>query len=430
MRRSNKTNGEAEAHGGGAMYDSWREASSEGSQRLLSWSGRTLYDIKNPTFTSFLDLARWICAGIVFLGHLRGTLFLSFEGLAAADRGLLVTVWYFVTGWLGEAVIVFFVLSGYLVGAIACAKSTVGRFEPIDYAIDRATRIFLPFIPALILTAICDGLGMLFFGDLGFYNHTHPQIHAKVNSDAFTTYFTLTIFLKNVLMLQTIASPAFGSNQPLWTISLEFWFYVTFGVFLTGMTAKGKPGAPWIWIVGGVALAALLGGNFLAHMGLWMIGVGAGFVGRSRCERPLAACFAFFACLLSFRFIKGAFGFGETVMLRNYAVAVFFAWLLVSMRGARWSLLEYTRPFNSLISSFSYSLYLIHFPLILLLLGALYHTGYFPRIAQGYAPTDPRGLLAYALVVIMIGLCAFGFSRVTEQQTPRVRKLLRRHQWW
>ena len=35
-----------------------------------------------------------------------------------------------------------------------------------------------------------------------------------------------------------------------------------------------------------------------------------------------------------------------------------------------------------------------------------------------------------ALVVIMIGLCAFGFSRVTEQQTPRVRKLLRRHQWW
>ncbi len=427
--RSTKTNGEAEGHGGGALYDSWREAASEGSQRLLSWSGRTLYDLKNPTFTSFLDLTRWVSAGIVFLGHLRGPLFSNYESLAAADRGLLVNVWFLVTGWFGEAVIVFFVLSGYLVGGLACAKSAVGRFEPIDYVIDRATRIFLPFLPALILTALCDALGMTFFGDVGLYNHTQPQIHAKINTDAFATYFTLDIFLKNVLMLQTIASPPFGSNQPLWTISLEFWFYVTFGILLTGMTGKGKP-EPWIWIVAAVALAALLGGNFLAHMGLWMIGVGAGFVGRSRCERPLAACFAFFACLLSFRFIKGTFGFDEMLWLRNYVVAVFFAWLLVSMRGARWSLLEYTRPFNTLLSSFSYSLYLIHFPLMLLLLGALYHTGYFPRIAQGYAPTDPRGLLAYALVVIMVGLCAFGFSRATEQQTTRVRKLLKRHQWW
>ena len=76
--RSTKTNGDAERHGGCVLYDSWREAALEGSQRLLSWSGRTLYDLKNPTFTSFLDLTRWICAGIVFLGHLRGTLFLSF----------------------------------------------------------------------------------------------------------------------------------------------------------------------------------------------------------------------------------------------------------------------------------------------------------------------------------------------------------------
>ncbi len=426
--RSTELNAEVEGPPGeGALYDPLRQGGSEQSEPLLSWSGRTLYDLKNPTFTSFLDLSRWLCALIVFLGHLRGPLFSGFESVPPADRGVPVTLCYLITGWFGEAVIIFFVLSGYLVGGLACAKSAVGRFQPNDYAIDRATRIFLPFIPALILTALCDALGMTFFGDIGFYNHTHPQILAKVNSDPFVNHFTLNVFFKNVLMLQTIASPPFGSNMPLWSISLEFWFYVTFGLFMTGVVEKGKSRS-WIWMLGAVALAALLGRNFLINMGLWMIGLGAAFVGRTKMERPLVACLAFFACLLSFRFIKGTFGLGEMVMLRNYLVAIFFAWLLVSMRAARWTPLEAMRSLNASFSSFSYSLYLIHFPLMLLLLGALQHTGYFPRIAQGYEPTNSRGLLAYALVATTVIACAFGFSRATEAQTPRLRKILR-GQW-
>src|SRR5208283_5160856 len=206
---------------------------------------RTLADLRNPTFASFLDLARWTCAWIVFLGHLRNPLFFGFESVAAADRGFLVTVWFFVTGWFGEAVIVFFVLSGYLVGASACAKASLGRFSARDYAIDRASRIFLPFIPALLLTALCDGAGMTFFSDLGFYSGAHPMIHEKVHSAPFASYFTLETFGLNLAMLQTIVAPAFGSNQPLWTISLEFWFYVTFGVALAGVVAA-KPAQRWV----------------------------------------------------------------------------------------------------------------------------------------------------------------------------------------
>jgi peptidoglycan/LPS O-acetylase OafA/YrhL len=405
-----------------ALLDRQRQVASEHSESLLNRSGRTLDDLKNPTFTSFLDLARWVCAWIVFLAHLRNPLFMGFESVPAADRGVFVTLWYFVTGWYGEAVVVFFVLSGYLVGAVACAKSAVGRFQPVDYAIDRATRIILPFIPALFLTALFDWLGMTFF-DVGFYSGVQPQIHAKLTGDAFVSFFTLDIFLKNLLMLQTIVSPAFGSNQPLWTISLEFWFYVTFGLFLTGISGVGKP---WSWVVGAVGLALLLGGNFLMQMGLWLIGLGAGFVGRSRLERPLAACIALFASLCAFRLLKGAFGLGELVMLRNYLIALLFAWLLVSMRGARWSALEAVRPLNAIMASFSYSLYLIHFPLMLLVLGVLKSTGFFPGIAKGYTPSDRQGLFVYALTVIIVGCSAFWFSRATESQTPRVRKLLRR----
>jgi hypothetical protein len=53
------------------------------------------------------------------------------QSLAAADRRLFVKAWYYVTGWFGEAVTVLFVLSGYLVGGVACAKASFGRFTPI-----------------------------------------------------------------------------------------------------------------------------------------------------------------------------------------------------------------------------------------------------------------------------------------------------------
>jgi len=382
---------------------------------------RTLADLRNPTFASFLDLARWTCAWIVFLGHLRNPLFFGFESVAAADRGFLVTVWFFVTGWFGEAVIVFFVLSGYLVGASACAKASLGRFSARDYAIDRASRIFLPFIPALLLTALCDGAGMTFFSDLGFYSGAHPMIHEKVHSAPFASYFTLETFGLNLAMLQTIVAPAFGSNQPLWTISLEFWFYVTFGVALAGVVAA-KPAQRWVGVLGSLVIAAMLGPGFPIFLGLWLIGVAAGFADAAQLERPRIACAAFFSLLVGLRLFKGIYGLDDhLVMTRNYLVALAFAWLLISMRGVHWRGLEATHRFNAFLASFSYSLYLIHFPLMLLLLGALHATGEFPGIASGYAPSNGRGLFAYVGVAAAVGLSAYIFARLTEAQTSRLR---------
>jgi peptidoglycan/LPS O-acetylase OafA/YrhL len=401
-----------------------RNAAPRTDAQPLSGLGRTIFDLKNPSFTSFLDLARWVSAWIVFLGHLRNPLFLGFEDVATADRGFLIDVWYFVTGWFGEAVIVFFVLSGFLVGASACAKARFGRFSFKTYAIDRASRIFLPFIPALLLTVLCDWIGMRFFSDLGFYSGAHPMIHSKIHSGPFSTYFTFETFVKNLLMLQTIAAPAFGSDQPLWTISLEFWFYVTFGVGLAGAAAQ-KPAQRWAGVVAALIIAAMLGRDFPIYMGLWLIGVAAGFVGLAQLERPRVACAAFFSVLAVLRLVKSEYGLGDLVMARNYLVAFAFAWLLISMRGVRWRALETAGRLNAFMASFSYSLYLVHFPLMLLLLGALHATGLFPDIARGYAPNDARGLLAYAAVASAVGLSAYLFARATEAQTPRLRSWIR-----
>lgn len=387
---------------------------------------RTLSDLKNPTFTSFLDLARWTCAWLVFLGHLRNPTFLGYESLAAADRTLFVKAWYFVTGWYGEAVIVFFVLSGYLVGGVACAKVSVGRFAPRDYAIDRVSRIYLPFVPTLLLTVLLDEAGAAFFGDVGFYTDAHPMIHEKIATDPFASNLTLNNFVANSLMLQTILVPPLGSNRPLWTVSLEFWFYVVFGLVLASCLSGGAV-RRWSGLAATTVLAWTLGQGFLVHAGLWLIGVGAAFVSAPKLERPLLAFLSILCLLTLLRLAGSGFVHGDLINIAvKYLVAFSFAWLLLAMRRVRLGSLERAHRFNTFMASFSYSLYLIHFPLMLFILGALHATGRFDGIAHGYSPTDGRGLTAYAVTAGAVGVCAFAFALLTESQTPRLRLFLKR----
>jgi peptidoglycan/LPS O-acetylase OafA/YrhL len=386
---------------------------------------RTLDDLKNPTFGSFLDLSRWICCWIVFLGHLRNPLFLGYEAVASEDRNLLVAIWYFVTGWFGEAVIVFFVLSGYLVGAVSLAKASVGRFNVSDYAIDRFSRVFLPFAPALLLTALCDSAGMHLFGGLGFYDNSHPMLHAKIAGAYFENFLTLKNFLANLLMAQTIVTPPFGSNGPLWTISLEFWFYVLGGLVAASITFDDRGRRLAALALTAVLATALGPGFFLNYMGLWLIGAAVGFISAPALERPILSIVSLLAGLVAMRFAKGLFEHTGALGLRNYVIAILFAWVLLSLRSCSLGMLQSARAFNAFAASFSYSLYLIHFPLMLFLLGALAATGMFDKIAEGYPPTDSRGLLAYAIVALLVGVCAFLFSACTERQTLRMRQILK-----
>ena len=81
-----------------------------------------LNELKNPTLISFLDLSRWLAAAIVFISHLRNPLFVSYGDINPDNLNIFIQAWYFITGWEGEAVIIFFVLSGLLVGASGYEK--------------------------------------------------------------------------------------------------------------------------------------------------------------------------------------------------------------------------------------------------------------------------------------------------------------------
>ena len=79
---------------------------------------------------------------------------------------------------------------------------------------------------------------------------------------------------------------------------------------------------------------------------------------------------------------------------------------------------------NKRLAAFSFSLYLIHFPVMIFLLSALHATGYFPGIGTGYSPTSPTGLALYVGIIGFVYALAWAFSQLTERNTPRLRRAL------
>jgi peptidoglycan/LPS O-acetylase OafA/YrhL len=95
------------------------------------------------------------------------------------------------------------------------------------------------------------------------------------------------------------------------------------------------------------------------------------------------------------------------------------------MRNSRMLFLEKMSKVNRFLADFSYSLYLIHFPLMLFVLATLNATGRFSGIAMGYRPTEFEGIVLYVAIFIFVYSVAWVFSLMTERNTGRLRSSIK-----
>jgi peptidoglycan/LPS O-acetylase OafA/YrhL len=205
-----------------------------------------------------LDALRGLAAFAVMVSHWRGTYLVGFTQVRGPNP-LASTVGRLMD--LGpEWVIVFFVLSGYLVGGSVLRARREGRWSWTSYLIARLTRLYAVLIPALILGGTLDWIGMHLAPTEGVYS-----ILAGPNSLHHT--LTVPVFLGNLLFLQKIALPGmygdrlpcFGSNGALWSLTNEFWYYLAFPVMLIAISKE-------------VSLRIRLGSALLLILWAWFVG--------------------------------------------------------------------------------------------------------------------------------------------------------------
>lgn len=388
-------------------------------------SSRFLDDLKHPGLVSAIDLARWLAAFVVAIGHARFPLLKGYGALAEGQRPLWVQGWYFVTGYFVEAVLVFFVLSGFLVGGMVCARIARGSFDPPGYAVDRASRLYTAFLPALLLTVLLTWVGMTWFNATGLYDATNPTFAEKETAINFAANSGLGTLLGNLAMLQFYFVEPYGANPPLWTLSSEFWFYMVFGMAGAAVLAAGMRR----WLLGGLAIVAalVLGPMFWLYLGMWLIGVAAAVIRPPRLPLALPALVLLAGMLLFRRYADAALEPSEAMRFAiQYGICLAMGLLLLGWRARppRWAVP--LGHFNRFMADFSYSLYLTHFPIIILCAAVLGTVTGDAGFRTGFAPTQPMALAAYCGSVALALVFAWVFSRLTEARTATVRAAVKR----
>jgi len=324
-----------------------------------------------------------------------------------------------------SAVLVFFFLSGFLIGGKEINNSLKRELNFKRYLFDRLTRLWIVLVPALALTYILN-----FFtcrsSRISLYCAADPRLasHSDIPpiiSERFADLFS------NLFFLQPFKGSPWGGNSPLWSLSYEFWYYVvfysllvifmrisrnemrfsTFYYFLILLVASRILNSDWL-ILGSIWLS----GAFVAHF----LNIKAVVTFLRKYQKGRAFKFTFLTLfqiipvLIILRILSIQIAFPILIFALTFCLAV------MSSEGSS----RISNRVQRLIvigSDFSFSLYLIHFPLVAL-------------IASYLTPQDRWNMTALGfslLVGITLGvlLVAYGFAWSTEFNLMRVRDLLR-----
>jgi len=370
----------------------------------------------SPAASAHLDLIRAFAAWAVMWGHVRAIFFVDYQQFR--ETGPFLKTLYFVTGFGHQAVMAFFVLSGFLISSTAIQSWMTGRWSLRDYATNRWSRLHVVLIPGLLLGLLWDKTGSIVFASTGLYSHPLEVFGGAIAQNQLTAG----TFLGNAFFLQTIICPTFGSNGPLWSLSNEWWYYVLFPVALFAGIAWAKR---LIWravplTLLAVCLSAFLGSEKMLGFVVWMSGCGLVFA-HSGLRLPsrrwlgaysLIASLLLVGCLTAARIGKPA-ALGSDLSVGIAFTLFLFGVLQVNVGGKS----DSYRTIAHFLAGFSYSLYVLHFPLLLFVRAWVAPT-------QKWQP-DPQhlfcGVAAGAVVLGYAWLVAF----FTENRTRAVRDWMR-----
>jgi peptidoglycan/LPS O-acetylase OafA/YrhL len=316
-----------------------------GRRRILAYRS-----LRGTAASDNLDLVRGVAAIAVLFAHFR-------QGFFPTDipknPNLLTTAVYFATAYGHIAVIVFFVLSGYLIGGSVLREWLDGEFSWSYYAVNRLTRLWIVLIPALLLTLIWDHIGIHLFGTAGIYG-------VLGKTDALALHrLSWRVLLSNLFFLQEILTPTLGSNGPLWSLSSEFWYYLLFPLILLAIPSK-KPGwSSALYAAAALAILFFVGQKISTYFLIWLLGAAINLAPEKRNESEKRWVFAALGGVAIVASLNLDKDFVRDLVLGAAAAALIFG-LLRNPAGSRRSRPgPYSRTARRL-AGFSYTLYLTH----------------------------------------------------------------------
>jgi peptidoglycan/LPS O-acetylase OafA/YrhL len=339
-----------------------------------------------PSFSVYLDVLRFLAAVLVFFGHV--------------PKYLEYNLWQ-LSGLSDEAVIIFFVLSGFVISYVIFDRKETA----LQYAAKRFSRIYSIALPALIFT-----VGAYYLG-----KYISPEALAPIDrsfSDPALTFFKGLFFLNESWGATTVFS-----NLPYWSLAFEVQYYVFFGVMVF-MTRKLK----WLILA---TLLLIMGPAIVLYLPIWLAGGLCFFLYK---RVPMGRTVAQAGAILSFMGIavlclNGVQDtintFGRTIFpdivyesinqnrhkfLADYALTVFVMlhmWFASKCFTGRNLLSAKTDGLIQYAASHTFALYLFHMPLM--------------YVMNALFPFSEQPIMAVISIVILTPLIVWGISIYIER---------------
>ncbi len=350
-----------------------------------------------PSFSSYLDFLRFGAALTVLLGHMVQ------DGFALG--------WIPIAYLSHEAVVVFFVMSGYIVYASTVARQGTAA----DYFIARASRIYSVALPAVVF---CVVLSLA----VGWFWPALAAIEPSWRPFSWADIGASLLFLNESWGPPTDLS----LNGPYWSLCYEVWYYVLFGIAFFG---RGR----WRWPLFAIA-AAIAGPAILVLFPIWLFGAWLGASPDRHVKvSPTLAVIVWVGSFLVVCAIQWS-DLDKLVMswlhnripgfwrleaaqrlVTDYVIALAIGAHLVvygSLPSVILVFFQRTRAQWTSLAGFSFTLYLFHRPITTL-------------AGEAIDPDSMSVALSLGFLALVLLLC-WVISFVTERQLPAWRAALRR----
>jgi peptidoglycan/LPS O-acetylase OafA/YrhL len=363
----------------------------------------------SPTASAHLDLARGLAAAAVAFQHLRALLFLDWP--QTTSHSYFAGIFYFLAKFGHPAVIVFFVLSGFLVGSSGLRSIESRTWSFPRYLLHRFLRLEIVLLPALLLGLLWDSAGIHLLGASALYN---GGWHLMVRSGHLDlSWRTL---LGNAIFVQGILVPTFGTNAPLWSLSYEFWYYVLFGLLATAALRTTRLWLRLIMAVLVFVVAWFTGFAIMSLAPLWALGLGTYLLPRKNLSRRMRLILLAASTLLFLIFLGLTFGVRAPIEIPtqpltiDLVTGILFSLVLYAMLHANPVRPRY-RQIAHHIAAPTYTLYANHMPAMILLLAWL-------GVRQPPTPVRCLELIGWFIV---FWLYAYGLYLLFESRTQTIR---------
>jgi peptidoglycan/LPS O-acetylase OafA/YrhL len=271
-------------------------------------------------------------------------------------------------------------------------------------------------IPALAIGWIWDNLGINLFGQNSIYGGEIAG--SNIINFAVSARLGLLTFIGNLFFLQGIAVPTFGSNSPLWSLSNEFWYYILFPLLLGVVVSKKKFRSIYVFLT--LIILFAIGRETSLYFLIWLLGAAIGLlpyfrVISSQKMLDFASFISIFVLAICLTAIK--LEVIKSVILEDFLLGITSTvFIYITLNNRRELQPNLYTNFSQKLASFSYTLYLVHLPVLVFIQAALIHQ-------QRWQPNIIYLLLGYFIFVIIL-LYAYVISRLTEAKTDEIRSAI------